>query len=123
MYKTANILFLTSLLILCSSHAAAESKRVYVYHLPQQVWDVRPGDTLSGIAAALLPSSRQQQQSLMQAIVEINPDAFINQNPNRLRANIRLVLPGDVQTYSVTPEDANTRIQHFSWGSIQKREQ
>jgi len=99
----------------------AESKRVEIYNLPQTSWNVRPGDTLSGIAAALLPNAPGKQQSLMQSILEINPDAFINHNPDLLRAYIRLVLPGDIQTFAVPEEDATTHVEEYSWGSVIRR--
>ncbi|MBN1379262.1 MAG: hypothetical protein JXA04_08495 [Gammaproteobacteria bacterium] len=123
MPRKTHLLPLVFLAFMLGGNSLAESKRVHVYQLPQQTWDVRPGDTLSGISAALLPGSRADQRELMQSILEINPDAFINRNPNRLRAYVRLVLPGEVETYSVSAEDSTTHVQQFNWGSIQRREQ
>jgi Tfp pilus assembly protein FimV len=123
MNLTARHLILVLLVILCSNPAISESKRVHVYQLPQQTWNVRPGDTLSGIAAALLPGNPEQQRSLMQSILDINPQAFINDNPNRLLAHVKLILPGTIQTHSVPKEKSTTRVQQFNWGSIQRHDQ
>lgn len=74
------------------------------------------------IAAQLLPSMPEQQQSLMQSIVSLNPSAFINRDPNRLRANIRLWLPGNgLQTHDVSPDPNAGQETQYSWGTIKKR--
>jgi Tfp pilus assembly protein FimV len=123
MIRIAHYLLLHLLVFIYGGQAVAESKRVQVYQLSQQTWDVRPGDTLSGIAAALLPGAYRQQQALMQDIIEINPHAFIDSNPDLLRAYARLILPDELQTYSVPSEGSTTHVQQFSWGSIQRHEQ
>lgn len=51
------------------------------------------GDTLWDIAAAQRPDSSVDIPTSMLAIRALNPDAFVNGNINRLRANQRLVLP------------------------------
>jgi Tfp pilus assembly protein FimV len=117
MNRAGRILLASALLLAaCIGHAA--SKRVYVYPVSQQYWDVRPGETLAGIAEALLPGSAQRQ-SLMEEILRLNPDAFISQDPNRLLANTRLWLPNTV-TRPVS--DQNAEIQEFSWGHIKRTE-
>jgi Tfp pilus assembly protein FimV len=95
---------------------------VFVYKLSQQYWDVRAGDTLGKIVKVLLPTDRAQQNRLMRDIVELNPDAFINGDPNRVLANTRLWLPNAVQTpvSAETGGDANSKIEKFSWGSVKR---
>lgn len=111
------------LLCLCAIHAAsADSKRVHVYKLSQQYWDVRAGDTLGEIVKALLPADRAQQQRLMNDIVELNPDAFIHGDPNRVLANVRLWLPNTIQT-PITADaghDTGAKVEKFSWGSVKR---
>jgi hypothetical protein len=123
MLLTARQLLLTLLVLFCAGLAFAESKRVHVYPVTQPTWDVRPGDTLGGIAAALMPGLPRQQQALMENILEINPDAFIDRHPDLLRAYVKLILPGGLQTYSVPSASGTTHVQQFSWGSIQRHEQ
>ncbi|HEX5056684.1 MAG TPA: hypothetical protein VFX02_09320 [Gammaproteobacteria bacterium] len=110
-------ILLTGLLLLPWATAAA-SKRVYVYPVSQQYWDVRPGETLGGIAEALLPGSTQHRQRLMDDILRLNPGAFIDQDPNRLLAYARLWLPNTV-TRPVSAAQDN-EIREFDWGYIKK---
>ncbi len=110
----------TLLFALLCGPAVAGSKQVHVYQLSQQYWDVRRGDSLSFIAATLLPAAPRQQQALMRDILELNPDAFIGGNPNRLRANTRLWLPNFVQTPVRTRADRDSRVERYSWGSIKR---
>ena len=101
------------------SNAVADSKRVYIFDLPQTHWDVQPGESLSGITAALLPERPEQQSALMQAIVQLNPPAFINNDPNRLRAGARLILPQ--ANYQWLPHSINDgEIEEYSWGNIRR---
>ncbi|HEY3486541.1 MAG TPA: hypothetical protein VGL10_00610, partial [Gammaproteobacteria bacterium] len=95
-----------------------ESKRVYVYPIKQQYWDVRPGDTLAGIASILLPADPQLQSKLAHDIFELNPDAFIDHNPNRVILNQRLWLPNTVTRPAQSRE--NIQIQEYDWGYIKQ---
>ncbi len=98
----------------------AESKRIVVYPLTQNYIDTQPGDSLSSIAAKLLPNNPQLQQKLMAEILKLNPEAFIEHDPNRLLANVRLWLPNqrDNAVHDTNPK--HYRIEHFSWGSIKR---
>ena len=51
------------------------------------------GDTLWEIALASRPDRSTSVQAMMLAIQDRNPDAFINQNINRLKAGYILVMP------------------------------
>ena len=100
----------------------AESKRIEVYASGQSFWDVEPGDTLSEIVLRLLPSAASQRSQLMQAIVELNPDAFFNHNdPDYLKSKVRLWLPGHSMNAYKTPNDRHFKIRKFSWGYIKTR--
>lgn len=100
------------------SHAG--SKRIIVYPLSQNYVDTQPGDSLSSIAARLLPNNPQLQQNLMAEILKLNPDAFINHDPDRLLANIRLWLPNQRDNAVRDTNPNHYRVQHFSWGSIKR---
>jgi len=98
----------------------AESKRIVVYPLTQNYVDTQPGDSLSGITARLLPNNPQLQQNLMDDILKLNPDAFIQHDPNRLIANVRLWLPNQRDNAARDNNPEHYRIEHFSWGSIKR---
>ena len=119
--KRKNQLLLTLLLALgIASPALADSKRIEVYPLSQNYWDTKPGETLGEIAAQLLPHNSNLQQKLMTDIINLNPDAFLDGNPDFMRANVRLWLPNNLpQTKSETDPDY-TQVETFSWGSIKR---
>jgi Tfp pilus assembly protein FimV len=106
-------------LLLLNGIAAATSKRVEVYSLTRQYWDVRPGDTLSGIAAELLPGDVRRQQQLQRDLVRLNPHAFIDGDPALLIARQRLWLP-NVVTRPVGTNQPNADIERFGWGYIKR---
>jgi pilus assembly protein FimV len=71
---------------------------------------VRSGDTLSLIAGA----HAQPGVSLDQMLVSLyrgNPDAFLNNNMNRLKAGVLLSLPDGASASGVSPEEARQVIQ------------
>jgi hypothetical protein len=98
----------------------AESKRIIVYPLTQSYVDTQPGDSLSGVTARLLPSNPQLQQKLMAEILKLNPDAFIEHDPNRLLANVRLWLPNQRDNAVRDTNQKRYRTEHFSWGNIRR---
>lgn len=99
----------------------AESKRVHVYSLSQQYWDVRSGETLGEIVKALLPANHDKQMVLLSDIVALNPDAFINHDPNRVLANTRLWLPNTIQTpITEKTNNNNSTVETFSWGNVKR---
>ena len=97
----------------------AESKRIEVYPETQAFWDVQRGDTLTDIVMQLMPRTPRLRQQLMSDILTLNPDAFINQNPDRLKAHVRLWLPNAIQTLRQTGNKDRYIIQDFSWGYMQ----
>jgi len=58
----------------------------------KEAW-TQSGDTLWEIALANRPDRGTSVQEMMLAIQDRNPDAFINQNINRLKAGYRLTMP------------------------------
>ncbi len=108
------------LVLFSTAPAHAASKRVYIYSLSQQYWDVRPGETLAYIASALLPGEPKHRQQLMQDILQLNPAAFIENDPDRLLANTRLWLPNAI-TKPIS-EQRDIEIQRFEWGYIKRSE-
>lgn len=67
---------------------------------------VRPGDTLSKVAAENLPEGVTLQQMLV-ALYRANEDAFINRNMNLLRSGRTLAIPDKAAAQAVSPADAN----------------
>lgn len=100
--------------------AFADSKRVEVYPLSQHYWDTKRGETLSGIAAQLLPNNPAMQIKLMNSIISQNPNAFHNNDPDEMRANIRLWLPNRLTQTDSKVDPKQTQVKSFSWGNIKR---
>jgi pilus assembly protein FimV len=77
---------------------------------------VRSGDTLSAIAAGL-PSAGHDLDQVMLALLRANPDAFIGDNINRLKAGAVLRMPpaGELSRYSAGEAAAMVRTQVAQW--------
>ncbi|MCW8830474.1 MAG: hypothetical protein OQK32_03030 [Gammaproteobacteria bacterium] len=119
--KRKSYLIIALLSTLAVVHPAfAESKRVEVYPLTQQYWDTQPGETLGEITAQLMPHNHRLQQKLMADIVNLNPDAFQDGNPDYMRANTRLWLPNNIPQADGKVGNENTQVEGFSWGSIKR---
>ena len=106
--------FLLSL-ILCTT-AYADSKRIEVYSVSQAYVDVKRGDTLGEIVKDLLPNTPKKRKAIMKEIVEFNPNAFIDGDPNILKANTRLWLPGHVSGLREYVDRNKYHIKEYSWG-------
>jgi pilus assembly protein FimV len=69
---------------------------------------VKKGESLAGIANKMRSGTGVSQREMMQAILDANPDAFINRNINRLRSGVTLQTPsiagdaGDQNAVAVT---------------------
>lgn len=109
----------------CSLYADSannkSSKRIEVYALTQNFWDVQTGDTLSGITQQLLPNNPSKHESLQQDILQLNPAAFINGDPSLLIAGKRLWLPSYMKQADSKVNPENTTIETFSWGNIKRQ--
>ena len=79
-------------------------------------YNVRAGDTLSGIAGRNAQPGVTIEQ-LMITIQRSNPDAFIGGNINRLRAGASLTLPssGDAQAIAQNAASNEVRAQAANW--------
>ena len=77
---------------------------------PGSEYTVQPGDTLSRIAGRTQPSGVSLDQMLV-GLYRSNPDAFINQNMNRLKSGAVLSVPGSESVQSITPQEARRVIQ------------
>ena len=112
---------LFSALLLCAcTLASGESTRVEVYQVSQQFWDVTEGDTLSGIAAKLLPNNPRKQLKLMDDIVQLNPKIFSDNNKDLIISNTRLWLPGSMSRPDNRVDAKDYEVRTFSWGNIKR---
>lgn len=119
------------LLMLSSANAGSpattgESRRIEVYPLSQNFYDVEATETLQQIVLQLLPNRPAQRAQLMRDIMQLNPSAFIGQNPGRLKANVRLWLPNNPPPSYPPPstpplESRAVQIDSFSWGQVIRR--
>ena len=96
------------------------SKRIEVYSLSQNYWDTHYGDTLGEITLHLLPNNQARHKALKRDIVQLNPHAFINGNPEKLLANQRLWLPGYMKQPDSKVNPATTTVETYSWGNIKR---
>lgn len=71
---------------------------------------VRPGDSLSALAASLLPRSGLDRQPLMLALYRSNPGAFIEGDIDRLRAGVSLEVPAIAAVTDISPGEAASRL-------------
>ncbi|MDF3919399.1 hypothetical protein P3W43_11060 [Salinicola salarius] len=71
---------------------------------------VRPGDSLSTLAASLLPRSGLDRQPLMLALYRSNPGAFIEGDVDRLRAGVSLDVPAIAAVTDISPGEAASRL-------------
>jgi len=95
-----------------------DSKRIEVYSVSQNFWDVRPGETLGEIVIKLLPHNAEKRESLSLKILSLNPDAFSHADPDKLRANIRLWLPSSTLGIEHKTHNSQYEVKSFSWGQV-----
>ncbi len=118
--KTTLCVYMIALLGSVFSHTGfTESKRIEVYPQGQQYYDVRPGDSLSSIVMSILPNRPQARNRLMAQLLELNPQAFVNNDPSRLKANTRLWFSSQYTPHAIKDPDKYI-IQDFSWGQLYK---
>lgn len=77
---------------------------------------IRPGESLSSIANALLPQTGGHVSQLMWALYAENPDAF-DGSINALRAGARLVVPGASEIQQTSIADARRNIRDAASGA------
>lgn len=100
--------------------AQQQSHRIEVYALTENFWDTKPGDTLDKIVTRLLPNNPSKRELLKQDIVQLNPQAFIDNNPAKLLANKRLWMPGYMKKADTKADPATTIVERYSWGNIKR---
>ena len=74
----------------------------------QQV-TVKPGDTASKIALANKPASVSLDQMLV-ALLRANPDAFVNNNINRVKSGAVMNVPSAEQAQALSPAEATQTV-------------
>jgi len=99
---------------------ADQSKRIEVYSINQNFWDVSPGETLGDIVKHLLPDNPHLREKLQAQIVKLNPLAFNQGNPDKLKANARLWLPNNAPALSRVKSKEKYEVRSFSWGQAYK---
>jgi pilus assembly protein FimV len=75
---------------------------------PQRI-RVKPGETASHLASTYKPVNVSLDQMLV-ALLRTNPDAFINNNVNRLKAGSLVDLPTEAQASETAPAQASQMI-------------
>jgi len=99
---------------------AGVSKRIEVYAISQHFWDVVPGETLGDIVMQLLPENPQKRKILLKEILQLNPGAFSQSNPDNLKANTRLWLPNNAPARGLMMDKNRYETQSFSWGQVHR---
>lgn len=79
----------------------------------QQTYEVVKGDTLGRIAAQKMPAGVTLQQMLI-ALYRANPDAFISNNINRLRAGRILKVPGTEEAAAIEQAEARKIVSEHA---------
>ena len=101
-----------------NADTTSNSKRIEVYSISQSFWDVKRGDSLSEIVLQLLPDNTSKREKLFNEILRVNPQAFIQNNPDKLKANVRLWLSNG-SAVRETPDLSNKyEIRSFDWGQV-----
>ena len=70
-----------------------------------------PSDTLWGIASSVKPSANVSTQQVMLAIQDLNPDAFLDNNINRLKRGEVLRIPSLEQVQQRSQSEANRQVR------------
>ncbi len=70
---------------------------------------VQKGQTLHNIIKRLYPERRKEWPQITSDIVRLNPHAFINNDPTRMKADVRLTLPEKVVVRSVPAKPAKRK--------------
>ena len=95
-------------LLLCSSLFVNAATETYVSDI--RYLHVQKGQTLHNIVKRLYPSRSKEWQGIAKEIVQLNPHAFINSDPTRMKANVRLTLPEKVSVNSKKSVETSKRV-------------
>ena len=113
-----HLLFIFACLFIETS--VADSKRIEVYPISQAYVDVKFGDTLGEIVTQLLPHTPSKRERMMNEIIQLNPSAFVDSDIDKLKANVRLWLPGHTTGLRTAIDRNKYHVKEFSWGYIQQ---
>jgi pilus assembly protein FimV len=77
-------------------------------------------DTLWSIASKMRPDNSTSVNQMMLALLQANPEAFINQNINNLKRGQILRMPNESEMNSLSNAEAlsEAQSQHSTWGNI-----
>ena len=86
-------------------------------HNGSEYGPIHPSETLWGIANRSRPNRSVSVDQMMQAILQANPDAFINNNVNNLKAGQILRIPSasEVDAVNAAKAHAATLTQNEAW--------
>ncbi len=90
---------------------------------PREDYTVKPGETLWSIAQKLKPDDTISAQQIMLAILKQNPDAFLNNNINTLKAHAVLTIPDFDAIIALSKDEAKGIVKghNADWrGASQK---
>lgn len=80
----------------------ADSFAKEIYDSDIRYLHVQKGQTLHNIVRRLYPQRRKEWQNLTNEIIRLNPHAFIDKDPTKMKADVRLKLPKKVVVRSNT---------------------
>ena len=80
----------------------ADSFAKEIYDSDIRYLHVQKGQTLHNIVRRLYPQRRKEWQNLTNEIIRLNPHAFVDNDPTKMKADVRLKLPKKVVVRSNT---------------------
>jgi len=97
--------------------AAAPQPSAAESHIGNEYGPIRPNQTLWGIASRARPNRSVSVDQMMQAILQANPDAFINNNINNLKAGqiLRIPTASEVGAINAANARAASLQQNEDW--------
>lgn len=84
---------------------------------------IQPNDTLLPVALRLRPSTRISPHQMMLALLKANPEAFIHNNINNLKAGYRLRVPAPDEIALISQDEALREIkqQNARWAAAREK--
>ncbi len=86
------------LFILSFSPTASFAKEAYNADI--RYLHVQKGQTLHNIIRRLYPTRKKEWSQLTRGIVQLNPHAFVNKDPKKMKAGVRLKLPKKIVVHA-----------------------
>ncbi|MBE9568799.1 MAG: FecR domain-containing protein [Proteobacteria bacterium] len=99
--KLLIIQFIFSLFIFSLAPASVQAREVYDAEI--RYLHIQKGQTLHNIVKRLYPSRQKEWPQLTKDIVSLNPHAFVNSDPTKMKAGVRLKLPKKVVVSAKKP--------------------